>query len=168
MNILVMTTGGTLDKVYFDARSRYEVGQSMVPVILKEARVMSVGDCVEVMRKDSLDITDADRQAIVEAVRGVTADQIVVTHGTDTMAETARALSVVPDKTIVLTGALAPARFAETDAVFNLGLAIGAVQCMPPGVYVAMNGSVFAWHRVRKNVEMNWFEEVDDDIPAGA
>lgn len=168
MNIVVMTTGGTLDKIYFDAKSRYEVGHSVVPAILAQGRVTGAIDCVEVMRKDSLEMTDEDRQAIVDAVIRASSDRIVVTHGTDTMAITAHALNAVRDKTIVLTGALTPARFAETDATFNLGLALGAVQCLSTGVYIAMNGRVFLGNRVRKNVEMDRFEEVIDDNSTGA
>jgi L-asparaginase len=103
------------------------------------------------LHKDSLDLTDDDRALIVDAVRKSESARVLITHGTDTMTQTARALLVVPDKTIVLTGALAPARFNETDAPFNLGMAFAAVQVAPPGVYIAMNGTVFKGDRVTKD-----------------
>jgi L-asparaginase len=130
--------------------------------MLEQARVKLPVEVVHLMRKDSLDITDDDRESIVLAVRDHPATRIVITHGTDTMVSTAATLRFITNKTIVLTGALEPARFAQTDAMFNLGLALGAVQSLACGVYLAMNGRVFAEGRVRKNMELNRFEEVED------
>ena len=162
MFIRFITTGGTIDKIYFDAMSRFEVGESQIDHILGEGLVAFDYDVVPLFRKDSLELTDADRSKLREYVAADDATHYVVTHGTDTMAETAAALAGVEGKVIVLTGALSPARFKTTDAVFNVGLAIGAAQLAPPGVYIAMSGQVFAGDRVRKNRELNRFELVPD------
>lgn len=150
-SILVLTTGGTIDKQYFDATSQYQISDSFVPRLLALARVTHPFECRELLHKDSLDLTDADRELIVEQVRTSPCARVLITHGTDTMAQTARALLAIREKTIVLTGALAPARFNETDAPFNLGMAFAAVQIAPPGVYIAMNGTVFRGDRVTKD-----------------
>jgi len=159
--ILILTTGGTIDKLYFDALSEYQIGDSVVDRLLKTARVTQPVRVVEVMRKDSLELTDADRAAIVDAVRSAPETRIVITHGTDTMTDTAAALGEVAyngrGKTVALLGALAPARFADSDATFNLGMAIATVQVAPPGVYVAMNGTVFPAAAVRKDRAANAF-----------
>jgi L-asparaginase len=150
--ILILTTGGTIDKNYFDALSEYQIVDSGIPALLKEARVALPYRLVEVMRKDSLELTDADRTLIAAAAREAPEMRIVITHGTDTMTETAKLLTaLVPDKTIVLTGALSPARFAETDAPFNLGMAFATAQVAAPGVWIAMNGQVFDGMKVRKD-----------------
>ena len=160
MKIKILTTGGTIDKVYFDAKSEYEVGPPQIVEILREAHVTREYAIESVLSKDSLDMTDDDRQALR---RRVAADPCADRHyhGTDTMIQTALSLRSIPEKTIVLTGSMQPARFKVTDAVFNIGTAIGAVQSLPPGVYLAMNGHVFDPARVRKNVEENRFEEID-------
>ena len=152
MSILVLTTGGTIDKAYFDALSEYQIVDSGIPDLLREARVALPLRVVELMRKDSLELTEADRALIASAAREAPESRIVVTHGTDTMTETAKVLAnAVPGKTICLTGALSPARFAETDANFNLGMAIATVQVAPPGVYIAMSGQVFDALKVKKD-----------------
>jgi len=158
--ILVVTTGGTIDKVYFDAKSEFEVGRSMVGDLLREAQVHAPYETLEVLRKDSLDLTDADRELIRASIAAKPNRRVVVTHGTDTMTQTARALVAIEGKTIVLTGALSPARFANTDAAFNVGMAFAAAQTLPKGVYIAMNGRVFDARRVRKDRATNRF--VDD------
>ncbi len=155
--ILVVTTGGTIDKVYFDAKSEFEVGRSMVGDLLREAHVYAPFQTIEVVRKDSLDLTDDDREAIRRTIAAAPNDRVVVTHGTDTMTETARVLGALRDKTIVLTGALSPARFANTDAAFNVGMAFAAVQTLQSGVYIAMNGQVFDAAHVRKDHATNRF-----------
>lgn len=150
--ILVLTTGGTIDKNYFDALSEYQIVDSGIPALLAEARVSAPFRVVEIMRKDSLELTEADRAAIAAAARQAPERRIVVTHGTDTMAETAAALAqAVPGKTICLTGALSPARFSETDAPFNLGMAFACVQTAQPGVWIAMSGQIFNGLKVRKD-----------------
>ncbi len=158
MKIVFITTGGTIDKIYFDAKSGYEVGDPQVIDILSESNVIFEYDVHNLFRKDSLDLTDDDRLAIREAVDTEDCDRIIVTHGTDTMVETARALLGCAGKTIVLTGSLAPARFKISDAELNLGMAIAAVQTLPNGVYITMNGTVFEASNVRKNREANRFE----------
>lgn len=161
MQITIFTTGGTIDKVYFDAKGGYEVGVPMVQRILADARVLVEVSVTELLRKDSLQMTEADREVIRQALADSGAARIIVTHGTDTMIETARVLKALGDKTIVLTGALQPARFSDSDAPFNLGMAIAAVQTLPPGVYVVANGTVFPADRVRKNRELNRFEPLE-------
>lgn len=157
--IRFVTTGGTIDKVYFDAKSEFEVGDSTLEELLAQARVTFSYTVETVCKKDSLDLTDADRAAIREVVVGAPERWIVVTHGTDTMVDTAQVLHDVPDKTIVMTGALSPARFHRSDAIFNVGMAVAAVQSLPPGVYIAMSGHIFDPDHVRKNREAGRFEE---------
>lgn len=158
MQIAIFTTGGTIDKVYFDAKGNYQIGSPMVRELLVHARLPVMPPITELLRKDSLEMTDADRQAVRTAVLGSDASRILITHGTDTMVETARTLGGIDGKTIVLTGALQPGRFSDSDAEFNLGLAFGAVQLCPVGVYVVANGTIFPADRVRKNLELNCFE----------
>jgi L-asparaginase len=155
--ILVLTTGGTIDKQYFDALSKYQITDSIVTRLLEVARVRHPYQVEEVLRKDSIDITEEDRAQIVEHVRRATFSRIVITHGTDTMTVTAAALAPIADKTIVLTGALAPARFSESDAAFNLGMAFATAQTAAPGVYIAINGSVFPGDGVVKNHDLGCF-----------
>lgn len=161
MFIRFLTTGGTIDKIYFDALGEYEVGESLVQHILGEGLAQFDFDVVSLFRKDSLDITAEDRQKIRSAIEDDSNSLFVVTHGTDTMVETAEALVGIAGKTIVLTGALSPARFRSTDAVFNIGLAVGAVQSLAPGVYIAMSGRVFQAGKVRKNRSRNRFEPIE-------
>ena len=156
--LLVLTTGGTIDKNYFDALSEYQITDSGIPALLAEARVTLPFRVVELMRKDSLELTAADRALIAAAAREAPESRIVITHGTDTMTETARVLAAeVPGKVIVLTGALSPARFAETDAPFNLGMAFATAQTAAPGVWIAMSGQVFDGLRVKKDREAGRF-----------
>jgi L-asparaginase len=157
----VLTTGGTIDKVYFDAKGGYEVGAPMVRQILTNGRVLIDVDVREVLRKDSLDMTDADRAEIAHAVQACDAERMVITHGTDTMVETAAALRHIGGRTIVLTGALQPGRFVDSDAPFNLGMALAAAQALPHGIYIAANGQLFDASRVRKNRELNRFEAIE-------
>lgn len=155
--IRIFTVGGTIDKIYFDAKSTYEVGPPNIPEILDDLHLNLSFAVQSLMRKDSLDMTDADRETILAAVRNADESRIVITHGTDTMANTARVLSGVANKTIVLTGSLTPALFKNSDAMFNIGAALTAVQIMPAGVYIAMNGEVFPHDRVRKDRGANRF-----------
>ncbi len=158
--IEIFTTGGTIDKVYFDANSEFQIGDSLLPELLTESNIPDGYRIREVLRKDSLEITDQDRQAIVAAVSASDSARVLITHGTDTMADTAQALSAIRDKTIVLFGAMQPARMRRTDAVFNLGFAWAAVQLLTPGVYIAMNGEVFEAGQVRKNLKAQRFERL--------
>jgi L-asparaginase len=158
MFIRFITTGGTIDKIYFDALSQFEVGESQVEHILKEGLVQFDYEIVPLLQKHSLEMTDEDRAHLRHYVEQDDATLYVITHGTDTMAETAEALQGLRGKTIMLTGALTPARFRTTDAIFNVGMAVAAVQVCPPGVYIAMSGQVFAAGEVRKNRAENRFE----------
>ena len=151
--ILVVTTGGTIDKAYFDALSEYQVGDSVVARLLQIARVTHRYRVEEFARKDSLDLTDEDRERLREVIANAPEARVVVTHGTDTMTQSAEVLKSIPDKSIVLTGALAPARFVESDAAFKLGMAFGVAQIARAGVYIAMNGQVFRAGEVRKDRE---------------
>jgi L-asparaginase len=156
--IAIYSMGGTIDKIYFDDLSTYEVGEPQAGEILKEAKAAVEFSVNEVMRKDSLHLTGADRAALRGKIAADPARMILVTHGTDTMPETAEALMGLPGKVIVLTGSLSPARFKGSDAPFNVGCAVGALQSLPPGVYIAMNGQVFTAGKVRKNREAGRFE----------
>jgi L-asparaginase len=155
----IFTTGGTIDKIYFDAKSEYEVGEPQIGEILREMGVTFPFEMTSLMRKDSLDLTDADREIIRQAVAGDAATRVLITHGTDTMTETAEALQGIPGKTVVLTGSLNPARFRGSDAIFNIGGAVAAAQTLAPGIYIFMSGQVFDARKVRKNRDKNRFEE---------
>lgn len=157
--ITFLTTGGTIDKVYFDANSEFEVGESVVDHILREALVDVPWEVVPLMRKDSLDLTDRDRTAIRDYIDEHDGYRYIITHGTDTMRQTADALVTLAGRnTIVLTGALTPARFRATDAVFNIGMAVAAVQTAGPGIYIAMSGQIFRAAEAVKNRDRNRFE----------
>jgi L-asparaginase len=155
--IVIVTTGGTIDKAYFDALSAYQIGEPVVKKLLDGANVTYPYRIVELLRKDSLELTDEDRQRLQEAVAALEVRRVVITHGTDTMTDSANVLASIPEKTIVLTGALSPARFTESDATFNIGMAFAAAQTLPAGVYVAMNGRVFRGDEVQKDREQRRF-----------
>lgn len=157
--LLVVSTGGTIDKVYFDDKSDYQVGEPQIGTILRELGVAFRFTVIPALRKDSLHLTDEDRALVRTLIAAQPQRHVLITHGTDTMVETAKALGGL-DKTIVLTGALNPARFRGSDAEFNIGCAVGAVQALPPGAYIAMNGRVWDPARVRKNVAANRFESL--------
>jgi L-asparaginase len=158
MRIRVIATGGTIDKVYFDAASTYEVGEPQVGPVLRESNVTFDFVVESVLQKDSLQMTDEDRALVRTRVEAAPERLILITHGTDTMTQTAAKLEGLADKVIVLTGAMQPARFRNSDAVFNLGCAVGALQVLPPGVYIAMNGRVFPAAEVKKNRAAGRFE----------
>ena len=158
--LLIITTGGTIDKIYFDDMSDYQIGEPLVGQILEHLQVGFDFEVNALMRKDSLHLTDEDRQTIRSEIAASDASHILITHGTDSMVKTALLLADIPDKTMVLTGALNPARFRDTDAVFNIGCAVGAVQVLPPGAWIAMSGSIWDPRKVRKNLGKNRFESV--------
>ncbi|WP_456411429.1 asparaginase domain-containing protein [Oceanithermus sp.] len=158
--VQIFTTGGTIDKVYYDAGDDYTVGEPQIGRLLEEARVNFPYAVEALLQKDSLEMAEADRERIRAAVEATPARRVLITHGTDTMVETARALEGIPDKTIVLVGAMQPARFLGSDAEFNIGYATAAVQLLGPGVYIAMNGQVFRSGHVRKNRAKLRFETV--------
>jgi len=160
MKIKIITTGGTIDKIYFDRKSEFQIGDPQIAEVLKGANVTLEYEICPLLRKDSLDLTDADRGLIHDTVGADSSRLFVITHGTDTMIQTARALQDIPGKVIVLTGAMQPARFRMTDAVFNIACAVTAVQLLQDGVYLAMNGRIFQPDKAAKNVAMNRFEDL--------
>lgn len=160
MKIRIFTTGGTIDKIYFDKKSQYEIGDPQAGGVLERANVCFDYEVTSILRQDSLDLTDEDRLKIKTAVESAPDQHIVITHGTDTMIDTAKVLAQIPDKTMVLTGSMYPARFRDSDAVFNLGCAVVAAQTLQPGVYITMNGCIFDPATSKKNVEMNRFEYI--------
>jgi len=161
MRIRVFVTGGTFYKEYDELTGQLYFRSTHVDEMLRRGRCGLDVDVETLMMVDSLEMTDAQRAAIVRACHDCAEDQIVITHGTDTMVETARALADgVENKTIVLTGAMVPYAFGSSDGLFNLGSALSFVQSLPAGVYIAMNGKSFAWDDVRKNREAGVFERL--------
>jgi len=156
--LLIITTGGTIDKMYFDDKSDFQVGDPQIGHMLEEMGVAFDFQVIPILRKDSLHLTDTDRDLICATIAAQPARHVLITHGTDSMIATAKTLMQIKDKTIVLTGALSPARFRGSDAEFNIGTAVGAVQSLPAGVYIAMNGRIWNPANVRKNVQANRFE----------
>ena len=159
--ICIFVTGGTFDKTYDEIRGQLAFGQTHLPEMLRLGRSRVAVSIETLMMIDSLEMTDADRARIVRSCEASAERQIVITHGTDTMAETAAALAAgVSGKTIVLTGAMIPYAYGSSDGLFNLGSALSFAQTLPLGVYIAMNGRHFAWDKVRKNREAGIFEEI--------
>ncbi len=160
MEIRVFVTGGTFDKTYDEINGRLAFGDSHLQEMLRLGRCRLDVSIRTIMMVDSLDMTDADRDLIVHSCRECPEDRVVVTHGTDTMVDTAKALAAanISNKTVVLTGAMIPYAFGSSDGLFNLGSALSFVQLLPPGVYVAMNGRHFPWNEVRKNRKTGVFE----------
>lgn len=162
MIIKIFVTGGTFDKEYDEINGRLFFKETHVPEMLRLGRCRLEIEVTTLMMIDSLDMTEADRAAIVEQCQECRHDKIVITHGTDTMVETARALAQsISNKTIVLTGAMIPYAFGSSDGLFNLGSALSFAQALPHGIYLAMNGRYFPWHSVRKNRALGVFEEVE-------
>lgn len=160
-SILIISTGGTIDKVYFDEKSSYAVGDPQIGEVLRQAHVDGCFEILPLMRKDSLELTEDDRKLLADAIKRRGHARVLVTHGTDTMAETGRFLQqLIGDHTIVLTGALSPARFRENDAIFNIGFAFAAVQALPHGVYLCMNGRIHDPALVRKDRQQNRFVQL--------
>ena len=158
MNIHIIAVGGTIDKIYFDALSDFQVGDPQVGEILRESNVNFGYSVQSLLSKDSLDMTDEDRQAVRQAVERSEAERVLITHGTDTMVATARCLEGIEGKTVVLTGSMQPALLRVSDAAFNIGHAIGALQQLGHGVYIAINGQVFDPQRVRKDRDRQRFD----------
>jgi len=160
MTIRLFVTGGTFDKEYDEIRGRLYFADTHLVDMLELGRCRLDVSVRTLMMVDSLDMSDADREVILRQCREVEERQIVITHGTDTMVETARVLAEAElGKTIVLTGAMIPIAFGSSDGLFNLGGALTAVQTLQPGVYITMNGRVFDWDAVRKNRDTGVFEE---------
>jgi L-asparaginase len=161
MAIRILVTGGTFDKKYNELTGQLYFKDTHLPEMLRLGRSRVEVNIRTVMMVDSLEMTEADRGLIVQNCVQATEERIVITHGTDTMPETAAAVApAVPHKTVVLTGAMVPYAFGSSDGLFNLGSALSFVQILPAGVYIAMNGKCFPWNRVRKNRERGEFEEL--------
>jgi L-asparaginase len=159
MKIKIFAVGGTIDKIYFDQLSEYQVGLPNAQEILDALPIAFEYEIESLLRKDSLDMNDADRQLVFDRAAADPCPKIILTHGTDTMIETGKKLSSIPGRCIVLTGAMEPARFKSSDAVFNVGVAVGAVSSLPDGVYIAMNGRIFDPFKCRKNRDKRMFED---------
>ena len=157
----ILTTGGTIDKVYFDKKSNYEVGDPFVEELLHKMNVNISFKVKSLMRIDSLDMTDVHRKVILNYIINSNANNFLITHGTDSIVETAIYLKKILDKTIVLTGSLKPAIFIDNDAIFNVGSALTSAQILKKGVYIVINGQVFNPDNVRKNLEKNIFETIN-------
>lgn len=157
--LVVIATGGTFDKVYYDALSDYRIGEPQIEWILQQAGVNFTYTIHSLVKKDSLDINQKDRLLIRQTIESSSDHRFLVIHGTDTMVDTARMLEGLDGKTIVLTGAMQPARFRDSDACFNAGFAIAAALILPAGVYIGMNGELFTPHEARKNRRQGRFEK---------
>lgn len=159
MQIKLLLTGGTIDKRYNELSGDMDYSETHIRQMLDQGRCRLDIDIEQLMLLDSLDITDERRQQILEACQNSQQDRIVITHGTDTIVETAQLLGKnIKDKTVVLVGAMIPYVFKGSDALFNLGSAITAVQILQPGVYITMNGKVFDWDKVFKNRQLGEFQ----------
>jgi L-asparaginase len=163
MSVRILVTGGTFDKEYDEITGRLYFKETHVAEMLALGRCRLPVEIQKLMMLDSLDMTDRERGIILRNCLEVPERRIVITHGTDTMVETARMLAgAVTDKTVVLTGAMIPIAFGSSDGLFNVGGALTAAQILPPGVYIAMNGRIFDWDKVRKNRESGVFERVPE------
>ncbi|OGV52320.1 MAG: asparaginase [Lentisphaerae bacterium GWF2_44_16] len=161
MKIKIYTAGGTIDKIYFDKKNSYHIGDSILQDLLKEGNVNFEYEIKDFMKKDSLDMTDEDRYMLAEKISGDECDRILVTHGTDTMVNTAKILKKeIRNKIIVLTGSMFPARFRSSDAVFNVAFAAASLQLLGNGTYIAMNGLIFDPDNAVKNIQLNRFEKI--------
>lgn len=158
MKIKILASGGTLDTIYYDDKSDFHIGEPMAIPILEEANVTFKFEVESILKKDSLYMDDSDRETIRLKVQQDPCDRIVITHGTDSMIKTAMCLLEIENKTIVITGAMQPARMRYSDSAYNIGVATNAVQILSPGVYLAMNGQIFDPRSTRKNVAMRRFE----------
>ncbi len=159
--VKIFVTGGTFDKEYNELEGELLFKDTHLPEVLKLGRCKLKVDIRTLMMVDSLYMTDADRKIILENCKKTKEDKILITHGTDTMVETAKVLAnSIKNKTIVLTGAMVPYKFGSSDGLFNLGSSLAFVQSLPHGVYISMNGKFFDWDNVRKNKETGEFEEI--------
>lgn len=161
MKITFVQTGGTIDKDYPKTVKGYafEIAEPAVKRILQKVNPNFEFEIISLLKKDSLDITDTDREKILEACIKANNSKIIITHGTDTMLETAEKLKDLKEKVIVLTGAMRPEKFSDSDASFNIGTAIGAINLLEAGIYIAMNGRIYAWDKCKRNKETGQFVE---------
>jgi L-asparaginase len=161
MKIVFIQTGGSIDKDYPKTQYGYafEITEPAVKRILQKVNPNFEFEIISVLKKDSLDITEEDRKKIHENCQKAGSNKIIITHGTDMMIETAKKLSDIKDKVIILTGATKPEKFSDSDAAFNVGTAIGAVNILSKGVYIAMNGRIYSWNKVKRKPETGQFVE---------
>lgn len=161
MSLRILVTGGTFDKEYDEINGKLDFEETHVPEMLKLGRSTVPTEVRTIMMIDSLEMTDADRAVILHNIKSVSETQIILTHGTDTMAETAAYIAKENlDKTIIITGAMIPYKFGSSDGFFNLGSSIAFAQVLPSGVYVVMNGRYYNWDNVKKNKQTGYFEEI--------
>jgi L-asparaginase len=162
MKIAFIQTGGTIDKDYPKTTKGYafEIAEPAVKRILEKLNPAFKYEIISVLKKDSLDITQKDRQKIREACKKTTSNKIIITHGTDTMLETAKVLSEIKNKTIIITGAMRPERFSNSDAPINIGMAIGAVNVLESGILIAMHGRIFSWDKCKRDMKTGQFIEL--------
>lgn len=162
MSIRIFVTGGTFDKEYNELNGQLFFKDTHIQEILKLGRSRVETTIRTLMLVDSLEMTDTDRNIIIESCKGAEENKIVITHGTDTLTTTAKVLAEnIKDKTIVITGAMIPYKFGSSDGLFNLGSALAFAQTLPKGVYIAMNGKCFPWNNCKKNKQTGFFEEVN-------
>jgi L-asparaginase len=159
MKIVFIQTGGSIDKDYPRTQRGYafEIGESAVKRILRKVQPSFDFKIISLLRKDSLEVTEEDREKIREACQTADADKIIITHGTDTMIETAKKLGTIKNKVVILTGAMRPEKFSDSDASFNVGTAVGAMNVLGNGVYIAMNGRIYPWNRVERDQRTGQF-----------
>ena len=161
MTIKILVTGGTFDKEYDPLTGQLYFNETHVPEMLRLGRSRLHTHIKRILMIDSLNMTEADRKKILHECQTSLEDKILITHGTDTMTETAKLLGQhIKDKTIILTGAMIPYAFGSSDGLFNLGSALAFLQTLPAGVYISMNGKYFHWDNVRKNKDVGLFEEI--------
>lgn len=165
MKIKIFITGGTFDKEYNETKGELFFKDTHLPEMLNMGRCRVLVEIRTLMMIDSLDMKDDDRKIILENCKNTKEERILITHGTDTMIETAKLLAKdIQNKTIVLTGAMVPYKFGSSDGLFNLGSALAFVQTLPKGIYIAMNGKYFHWDKVRKNKDLGEFEDIEPDL----
>jgi len=161
MKITFIQTGGSIDKDYPRIKKSYsfEISEPAVKRVLEKINPNFTYDILELLKKDGLDITKNDRKNILKKCNEIKNDKIIITHGTDTMIDTAKVLSKIKNKTLILTGSVKPEKFSDSDAPINIGLAIAAVQILPNGIYIAMNGRIYEWNKCRKNSKCNFIDK---------
>jgi len=160
MSIKLFSTGGTIAKMYDELSGELLFDKEHIQKMLSQGRSTAQIEVTPLMMKDSLEMNELDRDIIFKACKETTKEKIIITHGTDTMVESAKKLSTVKDKTIVFTGAMIPFAFKNSDALFNISAAITAVQTLPNGIYICMNAKIFSWDNVVKNRKKGIFEEL--------
>jgi len=165
MKITFIQTGGTIDKDYPKPTMGYafEITEPAIKSILKKVNPSFEYEIIPLLKKDSTDLTQSDRELIFDYCKKNRNDKIIITHGTDTMIETAQYLSKIKGKTIILTGAMRPQKFIDTDADFNIGAAIGSIQFLKKNIYIAMHGLIIIWNQASRNLQSGQFIKISSD-----